>query len=156
MPRSLSALLVALVVAGCGSGTAPSPTQASISVSLSPNPVTATDCSPSPCQASDGRLFRWQVGGTLTVQETAGIGGTITAITLTAFNPQFVYTADYIVRVAGTNRLAGHGRLAIPITGDYGLVDNQNASRSVLLPYVVAFTDDHGNQLTAVATWTVN
>jgi len=92
----------------------------------------------------------------LTIQETAGIGGTVTSITLAAFNPQFVYTADYIIRLVGTTRIAAHGALTIPLILSYGLVENPSASRSVSLPYVVAFTDDRGNQFTAIATWTVN
>ena len=150
-------LFVTMVLPSCGSSqTAPSPTQASIVAALSPNPLVSIACAPSPCQASDGRLFRWQIQGTLLIEETAGVGGTVSSITVTAFNPQIVYTADYIVRNAGTNRVAARGMLLIPITGLYGLVDNASASKSVLLPFVVAFTDDRGNALTALTTWTVN
>src|SRR5580700_10269549 len=98
-------LLAAVACGGSDGSTAPTPTQANISVTLSPNPVTATDCSPT-CQAADGRLFRWSAQGTLTIRETAGIGGNVNSITVTAFNPEAVYTSDVIVRMAGTNRVA--------------------------------------------------
>ena len=157
MAKWVRIVVAMLICPSCGgSGTATSPTQASIVATLSPNPVTSTFCSPSLCQAADGRFFRWRAEGTLTVQETAGIAGSVTSITVTAFNPQFVYTSDFIVRASGTNRVAAHGTLAIPLSYLYGLVDNPLASRSVMLPYVVAFSDDRGNQLMAVATWTVN
>lgn len=147
---------VASLAASCGgSSTAPAPTQANITVTLSPSPVTSTDCSPT-CQGSDGRLFRWRLQGTLTIQETAGIAGNVDSITVTAFNPQVVYTSADIVQRSGTNRVAAYGNLVFPLNSFYGLVDNPNASRQVVLPYVVQFIDDRGNHLTAVAQWTVN
>jgi hypothetical protein len=129
------------------------PTQASITVALSPNPVISTDCAPAPCQAADGRLFRWRLQGTLTIQETAGIGGLVDSITVTAFNPQFVYTSADIVQRSGTNRVAAHGVLVFPLTSVYGLVDNPNAARQVVLPFVVRFIDDRGNTVTGIAQW---
>jgi hypothetical protein len=148
-------LLAAVACGGSDGSTAPTPTQANISVTLSPNPVTATDCSPT-CQGADGRLFRWSAQGSLTIRETAGIGGNVNSITVTAFNPEAVYTSDVIVRMAGTNRVAAHGMLVVPISFGYGLVDNANASRQVVLPYVVQLTDDRGNQVTGIAQWNVN
>jgi hypothetical protein len=95
------------------------------------------------------------VEGSMTIRETAGIGGTITSITLTAFNPQVVFPSGYIVQVSGTNRVTAHGVLVVPLNVGYGLVENLTASRQLLMPFVVQFTDDHCNQVSGVVTWTV-
>jgi hypothetical protein len=135
---------------------ASAPRGAAITVTLSPNPVTLTVCSPNPCQLPNGRLFRWRLQGTLTIQETAGIGGTVDSITVTAFNPQSVVTAANIVQRSGTNHVPALGTLIIPLTFNYGLVDNADARRQIVLPYLVRFTDDRGNHLTGVAQWRAN
>jgi hypothetical protein len=129
---------------------------AAIAVTLSPNPVISTVCSPNPCQTSNGRLFQWRLTGALTIQETAGIGGNVDSVTVTAFTPPTVYSAADIVKRSGTNHVPAYGTLIFPLTLFYGLVDNPNASRQIVLPYVVVFTDDRGNHLTGVGQWTTN
>lgn len=129
--------------------------RAAITVTLSPNPVTSTVCSPNPCQGSRN-LLQWRVTGTLTIQETAGIGGNVDSVTVTAFTPPTVYSAADIVQRSGTNRVPARGTLIIPLTFIYGIVDNPNARRQIVLPYVVVFTDDRGNHLTGVGHWSAN
>src|SRR5215831_18642938 len=109
MLKRLCACAGVLAATACGGGnstpTTPTPMQANITVSASPNPAVSTVCSPA-CQGSDGRIFQWGVQGTLTIQETAGLGGSITSITDTSFNPQIAFTAADVVRMSGTNRVA--------------------------------------------------
>jgi hypothetical protein len=147
---------VASFAASCGGNSAaPTPAQANIAVTLSPNPVTAIDCSPS-CQASDGRLFRWRVPGTLTIQETAGVGGNVDSITVTNITPQLVFSSDVIAQRSGTNHVAARGTLLFPLNLFHGPVDTPNAPRQSVIPLGIQFTDDRGNHLTASAQWSVN
>jgi hypothetical protein len=160
MLKRVSVIVVVVIALACGGSsnstpTTPTPTQANITVTLSPTPATSTDCSPT-CQGLDGRVFRWRVQGTLTIQETAGIGGSVNSITVTAFNPQIVYTSDTIIQRSGTNRVAARGMLIFPVNIIYGLVDNPSASRQLVMPFVVDFADDRGNHLTGIAQWSVN
>src|SRR5215471_11192578 len=156
MAKRLGLLAVLAFAVACGSSTptTPTPAQANLSATMTPNPVTATVCSPS-CPATDGsgRLFQWRVQGTLTIQENAGVGGTINSITVTAFNPQIIYTSDVIAQRSGTTRIAAKGALLFPVTIIYGLVDNPAASRSIVMPFLVLFTDDRGNQISSIAQW---
>jgi hypothetical protein len=92
----------------------------------------------------------------LTIQETAGLGGSITSITDTSFNPQIAFTAADVMRMSGTNRVAARGTLAFPLSIIYGLVNNPAASRQHVFMWVVQFTDDRGNQVTSNAQWTAN
>src|SRR5262249_8215767 len=145
----------------CGSSnnaTTPTPTQASITVSVSPDPVTPVDCSPNPpCQAPDGRFYRWRVAGTMTVQETAGVAGVVNSIIDTSFNPPIMFSAsDITQRSGGTNRVAARGTLAISVNLLYGLVDNPTANRQHTFLWGVQFLDDRGNQVTANAQWVAN
>jgi hypothetical protein len=130
--------------------------RAAITVTLSPNPVISTVCSPNPCQTFNGRLFQWRLTGALTIQESAGIGGNVDSVTVTAFTPPTIYSAAEIVKRSGTNHVPAHGTLIFPLTFFYGLVDNPSAKRQIVLPYVVVFTDDRGNHLTGVGQWTTN
>jgi hypothetical protein len=156
MARRLCVLAVVLVATACGSSdstpAAPSPTQASITATASPNPVTATVCSP-PCAALNGNSYQFRADGTLTIQETAGIGGNIDSITVTNFN--LVFTSTDIVQRSGTSRVVGKGMLLFPLNFVYGLAGT-TASRSTVFPITVAFTDDRGNHLTVVMQWAAN
>jgi hypothetical protein len=154
-PLCASALLLSTLACGGSNSTAPTPTQANITVTLSPNPVTSTDCSPT-CQASNGRLFRWRVQGTLTIQETSGIGGNVNSITVTSFTPQLLFGSDVIVQRSGTNHVTARGVLIFPLDVFHGPVDTPNAPRQTVMPFVVDFTDDRGNHLTSAGQWSVN
>ncbi len=157
MAKRVCALVVLLGAVACGgsnSTTAPTPTQANITVTLSPNPVTASDCSPT-CVAPNGNLFRWRVQGTLTIQETAGIGGNVNSITRTNPTPGTVFGADVIVQLSGTNHVAARGMLIFPLNILHGPVIVPNAPRQIVFPFAVDFTDDRGNHLTGVAQWSV-
>jgi hypothetical protein len=153
--RIVLVIAIAAFLPSCGSSTAPSPTQASITATLSPNPVMATDCLPT-CQGLDGRSFRWRTQGTLTIQETAGIGGNVDSITVTVVRDTINYGSDVIVQRSGTNHVAARGMLTLPLNIFHGPLDISNATRQVVMPFVVQFTDDRGNKLTSITQWSVN
>ena len=157
MRVAILALLLFAVACSSGTPTTPAPNQASITAALSPNPITATVCSPA-CAAIDGsgRLFQWRVQGSVTIQETAGLGGNVASITVTNFNPPIVYTSDVIAQRSGTSHVAAKGSLVVPVTIIYGLVDNPAANRAIVMSFVVSFTDEKGNQESASAQWTTN
>jgi len=147
MVKRVGAFVVLLGAVACGGGnTAPTPTQANITVTLSPNPVTATACLPNPCQGLNA-LFQFRADGTLTIQETAGIGGIVNSISRTVPPTLVVYSTSDIIRVSGTNRVPAHGTLTLPLMVFTAPVGT-NAPRQFVFTYVVQFTDDRGNQLT--------
>jgi PKD repeat protein len=157
MVTRVCACMVLLGAVACGSGnssTAPTPTQANITVTISPNPVTATACSPT-CQGANA-LFLFRADGTLTIQETAGIGGTVNSITAIHGTSSIVSSAADIIQRSGTNRVPARGTLIFPLFVFNVLVDFPNSPRQVVVPYVVQFTDDRGNQLTATVQWSLN
>ena len=160
MSRWLRASRVVAILASppsCGGGaTTPTPTQATITVTLSPNPVTSTVCAPTPCQGTDGRLFQFRSQGTLMIQEGAGIGGTVDSITVTIVSSTIVYASDVIVQRSGTTLVPARGLLIFPLNIFHVPLDTPNASRQVVMPFVVQMTDDRGNHVTAVAQWRVN
>jgi hypothetical protein len=94
--------------------------------------------------------------GSLTIQETAGIAGNVNSVTVTSFAPQLVLGSDIIVQYSGTDRVAARGMLIFPLNLLDGPVNEPNAARQRVLAFVIRFTDDGGNQLTATAQWTVN
>jgi hypothetical protein len=149
-------LVIATVAswASCG-GSSIAPAGAQITATLTPNPVTATVCSPAPCQGTGvgGARELFELDGTLTVQETAGIGGDVVSVGETALAPQLVMTSAEIVSALGTNHLLGHGMLSLPIHLEYEPMSNPNVAGQFVVPFTVLFTDAHGNQLTAVALW---
>jgi hypothetical protein len=153
-------LLLLMSAAACGpAGNAPSsnPTQAAVTVTVSPNPVTATACAPPCLAANTSNLYQFNVAGTLTIQETAGIGGNVDSITTTLCSPSCVLASADIVQRSGTSRLAARGTLAVPLSFVYGLTTTPNPSRSVVIPLTVQVTDDRGNKVTsAVVQWTAN
>jgi hypothetical protein len=156
MRRLLTIVTVLLAVPACGGGsntpTTPSaPKQASIAVAVSPNPVTTSTCSPT-CTGTSGNSYQFQVRGTLTIQETAGVAGNVDSIVSGSIN--FV-SADVAQR-SGTSRVAASGSLVFPLDFVFGAVDNANANRSVVFPVTVNFTDDRGNHLTGVTQWVAN
>ena len=161
MPMFKRACVVLLLISAsaCGGNstpTAPPPTQANITFTASPNPVTATVCSPACAGSTSGNSYQFQVVGTLTIQETAGIGGNVDSITETNFNPQLVYTSADFLQRSGTSHVAAKGMLIFPVNIVYGLVNNPNASRSMVMPWVAQFTDERGNKLSAAVQWVAN
>ena len=156
MRRVFTIATALLVASGCGGDkntpTTPSaPKQASITVTVSPNPVTVSTCSPM-CMGTNGNSYQFQVRGALTIQETAGVAGTIDSIVSGSLN----YVAADVAQRSGTSHVAASGSLVFPLNFVFGAADNPNANRSVVFPVTVSFTDDRGNHLTGVTQWVAN
>jgi len=150
----LGMLIVATTIACGGSSAAaptPPPAQASITLTVSPNPATSTVCSPA-CVATNGNAYQFRAAGTLTIQETGGISVNIDSIV----SGSLTYTAADVTQRSGTSRVAAKGSLLFPLAFLYGLDGNPNASRSVVFPIVVSFTDDRGIHGTAAVQWAAN
>ena len=92
----------------------------------------------------------------MTIQETSGVGGSITSITETSFNPNFVINSADITQRSGTNHVPARGTLVVPLNILYGIVDNPSASRQHTFTFSIQFTDDKGNQITGNAQWVAN
>jgi Flp pilus assembly protein TadG len=156
MRRVFTIATALLVASGCGGDkntpTTPSaPKQANITVTASPNPATASTCSPL-CVATNGNSYQFRVTGTLTIQETAGVGGNVDSIVSGGIS----LTSADVTQRSGTSRVAASGSLVFPLNFVFGAADNPNASRSTVFPITVTFTDDRGNHLTGVSQWVAN
>src|SRR3989442_6774041 len=142
MLKRLCAFVCVVAATACGGSnstpTAPTPTRASITLTVSPNPATATVC-PLPCGIlgipDDPHSYHFSVTGTLTIQETAGVGGNIDSVNV---QPTDSFNAGY----QSVGRIAANGTLQFPLSSAYG-VDSPNGSESILIAVVV--TDDRGN-----------
>jgi len=146
-------VLAAMSCTGKSTLTLPTPTQANITLTVSPSPATAAIC----CGDSDFPYYA-TVTGTLTIQETAGIGGNIDIVSvggIGATSSAVNYEASSIVRLVGTNRVGGKGSFVVPLSWDTGLL-NPNAGRPFVLSVYVALIDDRGNHVNAATQWTTN
>jgi len=150
MLKRLCAFVCVVAATGCGGSnstpTAPTPTGASITLTVSPNTATATVC-PLPCGIlgipDDPYSYHVFVTGTLTIQETAGVGGTIDSVNVQPANSfNTIYTS--------VGRIAANGTLQFPLSSAYG-VDSPNGSESILIAVVV--TDDRGNHFSSNTQW---
>ena len=153
----VTALLLATLGAACGSGSPPAPsvTAAAITVSANPSAITGVVCA----RCGAGSTDRESVT-TLTVQETAGLAGTVTQIEMTlreagtnAVIGAGSFEAAAVAQIAGTNRVAARGSLNIPEVGVH--YPANQGGKSAVLTYIVRFTDDRGNQPTQTITVTV-
>jgi hypothetical protein len=139
---------------GCGENNSPTnvtPTQASFNLSVAPSPVTAIRCNPQCAADSGSATFAFSAGMTVTMQETAGIGATISAITLTGtaggttFEP-LVFSAAEIVQLIGSNRISGLGSLSVPLNIVYS---TPSGTANLAVSINVQLTDERNNQVTA-------
>jgi len=88
---------------------------------------------------------------TISLRETAGIGGNATQLTLTgsAGGQQFqplTFTADDITSHAGTHHVDGHATLAIPMSIVY---NTPTGTANLTINVSIQITDDRNNQVTA-------
>ncbi len=149
MLKRLGTFIGALAAMSCGGANStpatptPTPTQASITLTGSPNPATAKVCS---APTGDDYPFYVTITGTLTVQETAGIGGNLDMISIggTGSTPVAFHRGS-------AGRVGANGSLRFPFGWESGLAD-PNASRSYVLLIYVAMTDDRGNHVSANMT----
>jgi len=150
--KQLLVVLAVIEAAACGGGTnsttAPTPTQASVTISVQPSPVTAVRCNPL-CVGASGATFPFSATWTITLQESAGIGGNINAITITPSSgtgtlPPLTYGSDVVIQRSGTNHVGARGSLSFPMTLVYFTTAG---SANLVINISVQFTDDRGNQL---------
>jgi len=132
-----AAALLALCGAGCGAATA---TNAVVNSVVSPNPVVA--------QAPGDGGLQWVAAFTLTLNETAGLGATVTAANAVVYEASAgIITStlapeDVLIQVNATgNKIAANGSLPIEYRISYTA---PNGGRAVLVKITVSVTDDNG------------
>ncbi len=147
-PRQAARLLVpvllagALLAPGCSSTpTVPSGiTRAAITITVAPNPVTSTQ---------DATTFAVTGSYTITLQETAGLGGEVQFISSTVYDPSTgaqvalnYYDSTDLTVYQGTNRIAANGELTLQQSVSYTLADHSKAADLVVS---MQFKDDKTN-----------
>jgi hypothetical protein len=168
MRRALSAVGLGLFMISCGSSSTSTPTpvatptpvpaMSAISLSVSPNPIIATPSG----DPTFPNLAQW----TLTITETAGLGCNVNEIIVTALdngvqffnfivNPSDLIhsSGGFINGVVGTNHIAANGSLNVPLAIVYRL---GSGLRQVTLSQAVQVIDDHGNQVNAANTVSID
>jgi len=150
---ALGSILVGAVSCG-GTALPAAPTQASITVSVSPNPVTAGRCNPL-CVAASGKLFPFEAAMSVSVQESARIGGNVDFINVTPVTadgtelPMLGYGSDVLVQRSTTNHVNPSGVFTFYFAFFYAT----GADNPVLVVNInLQFTDDKGNVLTGTAS----
>lgn len=151
---ALAGGVCAVLLAGCGGGgsssapTAPVATpppvasRAEVTLTVSPPTLVAV--------ANNDRTYPWRVDWTLILRETAGLSGNVNYVNVGFVNsfgfetPSALnYSADTIIRRAGTNHLDARGELRIPLSMIYSA--DGFGQRTITLKQAVSFTDDRGN-----------
>lgn len=144
VPTRLAGLSLLLAAAALSGGCEEdSPTEvdnAEITLTFAPDPIGAQ---PSPVAG-----FEWRASFTLTVSETEGVGGTITAVSTTLFEAAggiIIGTPDQdedvaVSATAGSNRLEPRGATTIGFTVDYRLPGDH---REALVQVTVTVEDDN-------------
>jgi hypothetical protein len=129
-----------------GSPPGPSPTL-DFTLSASPNPITGTACA----GCGSGSTDR-ESATTLTIRETGGVAGTVTAIGMVlretgsnATIAQGEFNSAAIVQLAGSNRVAANGAIAVPCGVHYPAAQQ---GRSGTLTFTVRVIDERGNVTT--------
>jgi len=130
----------------------PAATRAQVTVEITPaSPVARPTGDP---------VFPWRVDWTLSVRETAGLGGNVNFVDVSFVNtfgfevPNALnYGASEIIQRAGTNHVAARGQLQIPLSMTYRA--DGFGGRTITLKNAVSFTDDRGNAMPLGATATV-
>jgi hypothetical protein len=129
--------------------TPPPPASAKIDLTIAPSPVPVTVVCPAPtnpafCLAS--------LNPTVTVAETAGLGGRIDSVEVTLRNvtlsrdeSKVTLGSDWVARQAGTNRLEAKARIGFqPVVSGYPIpATGPRPQLRIILG--VQFTDDKGN-----------
>jgi hypothetical protein len=144
-------LAVALaVLPACGGGGGPTepagPASATITIAATPPSWAAVPCPPSSCGSVTGEL---EAAGTVAIRETAGLGGNVDSIAVQGRDAggtvliQGAFDAAGVRQLAGTNRVAASGSLAVPGVGMHFSPDRRPATIVV----TVQLTDDRGNRL---------
>jgi hypothetical protein len=138
-------LASSLALATCHSSTAPSGTgTAVLAITVVPNPIKATN-------SLDPLVYDYDVQYSVTITETAGVGGALQYVSGTLYDPlsgiQVAHTlldsSDLLV-LAGENHLPPKGTLTVQQQLSYRL---PSRGRQALLSVDVAMTDDNGHTI---------
>ncbi len=125
----------------------PSPTSAALDIGVAPDPLKVLWV----CPVSDTYCYG-SLDSTVTVTETAGVGGRVDSVDFTARDATLGValttlhlSSDDIKTKAGTNRIEANGKLAVrPIIEGYPV--KNNVPRPTLnIDIAVQMTDDKGN-----------
>ncbi len=133
----------ALLAPGCGNSTPTVPggiSRAAITVTVAPNPITATQ---------DATTFAATGSYTITLKETAGLGGEVQFINSTVYDPStgaqaalnYFDSTDLVV-YQGTKRIEANGELTLQQSVRYTLADHSKAADLVVS---MQFKDDRTN-----------
>jgi hypothetical protein len=150
--------LVALTASIACSNSATGPSQVSsktsagstFNVLVRPSPITATHCNQQ-CAGDSSGSFAFSADMTIEVQNSSGVGGTVSSITLTGSAdgttfPPLTFSSDEIKGEAGTIHVDAHSTLSMPVTIVYNTPSGKaNLSISISLQ----ITDDGNNPVTA-------
>jgi hypothetical protein len=140
----------AVAAAGCGGGSSPSGASAggapaSITLAANPNPIAGIECTRCGAQSTDREAVT-----TLTIQETAGVGGTVAAIAMVlrengtnALIASGEFDTAAVVSLAGSSRVPAGGSLLVRTVGVH--YPRDQAGRTATLTYTVRVIDDRGN-----------
>jgi hypothetical protein len=131
--------------------TPPPPNSAKIELTITPSPVTVTVACPAP---SNPAFCLASLNPTVTVAETAGLGGRIESVevvlrnvTLNRDETKISLGSDWVARQAGTNRLEAKARIGFqPVVSGYPIL--AEGPRPLLrIVLSVQFVDDKSNTL---------
>jgi hypothetical protein len=124
---------VALLAPGCGNTTPTIPGgigRAAITVTVAPNPITATE---------DATTFAVTASFTITLKETAGLGGEVQFISAAVYDPSSggqvalnYYDSTDLVVYQGTKRIEANGELTLQQSVTYTLADHSKAAELVV------------------------
>ena len=152
---AIVAALLAVALGGCEyfdknpttPAPSPSPTTAALDIAVAPDPLKILWV----CPVSDTWCYG-SLDSTVTISETAGVGGRVDSVDFTARDSILGTTlttlhlsTDDIKAKAGTNRIEALGKLAVrPIIEGYPV--KANLPKPTLdIDITVAFVDDKGN-----------
>jgi hypothetical protein len=146
------AVAVAVLACACGSGDSPaSPSgRASLTLGMAPSPVLEAVCPPSACGSGATQLY---AVGTLTLRETAGVGGRVESLAMTQRTGAGVtqgsgqFDASAVAGLAGSSRFAANGSLEVPGIGVH--YDPALGGTPATLTVTLQATDDGGHSVSA-------
>jgi hypothetical protein len=132
----------------------PAPTSAKIQVTVVPDPIPMTVT----CSSPPGEFCAGAIDPTVTIAETAGLGGHLNFVEIVVRNvtaskdeTRVMLDSSAISRQVGTNRIEAMGRVAFrPVVTGYP-VPASGARPQLSIVLTVQFADDKGNVLTETA-----
>jgi hypothetical protein len=141
--RAVAALACGLVLAGCNSATSTLGTLPAAALTLTPlpNPILAT--------AATTPGYQYNIQWSLSIQETAGIGGTLHYITSSLYDPTTGAKVAFVtlgptelVAQYGTDQIAPSGTLKVQQQLNYSVA---GGTKGALLSIEVELKDTNGN-----------